>query len=188
MDSHREERNALATWLITGADRGIGAAMCACLARQGRTVIGACLAAEPEELSPGVEIIGQIDVTSPQALASLADCLSGRQIDVLVHNAGRVSEGVFSQLDFAAMQQDYAVNALGPLRVTQALMPCLGPGSKIGIVTSRVGSLSENQSGGLWGYRMSKAAANMAVRNLAHEFGLRALPSWLCIRAAFARA
>ena len=88
---------------------------------------------------------------------------------MLVHNAGLVVEAPFGGLDFDAMQNEYAVNALAPLRLTQALLPLLQAGGRIGLVTSRVGSLSENGSGGLYGYRMSKAAANMAALNLSHE-------------------
>lgn len=157
------------TWLVTGADRGIGAAICSQLVERGKTAIAACLRDAPETAVPGVEVIKGVDVTSAASVQSLFEKVSQRRIDVLVHNAGRVSQEPFGHLDFDAMQLDYAVNALGPLRVTQALMPCLGSGSKIGVITSRVGSLGENGSGGLWGYRMSKAAANMAVLNLAHE-------------------
>lgn len=86
---------------------------------------------------------------------------------MLVHNAGLVVERAFGALDYEALQREYAVNALGSLRVSEALVGRMGPGGKIGIVSSRVGSLGENRSGGLWGYRMSKAAANMAGLNLA---------------------
>jgi NAD(P)-dependent dehydrogenase (short-subunit alcohol dehydrogenase family) len=86
-----------------------------------------------------------------------------------VNNAGLVIERRLGAFDYDAFQQEFAVNALGPLRVTEALLPTLGAGSKVAIVTSRVGSLSENGSGGLYGYRISKAAANMAGINLSHE-------------------
>ncbi|HJY83197.1 MAG TPA: SDR family NAD(P)-dependent oxidoreductase, partial [Candidatus Binatia bacterium] len=72
-------------------------------------------------------------------------------------------------LDFADLRRQFEINALGPLRVTEALLPYLGPGSKVAIITSWVGSLTDNTSGGLYGYRMSKAAANMAGVSLAHD-------------------
>ena len=65
------------------------------------------------------------------------------------------------------------MNALGPLRVTQALLDRLGPGSKVAIITSRVGSIGENFTGGLYGYRMSKAAANMLGICLARDLAKR---------------
>ncbi|MDB5986214.1 MAG: short chain dehydrogenase family protein, partial [Nevskia sp.] len=100
--------------------------------------------------------------TTDVGATRLAEQLAGRPLDLLIHNAGVVIEGALGQFDFDALQKEYAVNALGPLRITQALLPLLGAGSKIALITSRVGSLGENTSGGLYGYRMSKAAANMA--------------------------
>lgn len=156
-------------WLVTGADRGIGEALCALLAERGDTPIAVCQGDSPSLRELGVEVFTRIDVTAPAAVASLAQRLQGRRLDVLVHNAGLVVEAPFGGLDFDAMQNEYAVNALAPLRLTQALLPLLQAGGRIGLVTSRVGSLSENGSGGLYGYRMSKAAANMAALNLSHE-------------------
>lgn len=165
----------MSAWLVTGADRGIGEAMCLQLAARGESVIAACLVDSSTLRERGVEVAAGIDVTSEAAVARLVQQLDGRHLDVLVHNAGLVLERGFGAFDFDALQNEYAVNALGPLRVTQALLPLLGAGSKIGLVTSRVGSLSENHGGGLWGYRMSKAAANMAGLNLAHELEPRGI-------------
>jgi NAD(P)-dependent dehydrogenase (short-subunit alcohol dehydrogenase family) len=73
------------------------------------------------------------------------------------------------------MLQLFRVNALGPLRVTEALADNLRTGSKVAIVTSRVGSIDDNGSGGNWGYRASKAAVNMIGTNLMHEFKPRGI-------------
>jgi NAD(P)-dependent dehydrogenase (short-subunit alcohol dehydrogenase family) len=162
-------------WVVTGADRGIGAAMCAQLAARGDTPVAACLADAPALRASGVEVVAGVDVTTDAGVQSLVRALGGRKVDVIVHNAGLVIERRFGAFDFDAFQREYAVNTLGPLRVTQALLANLQAGSKIGVVTSRVGSLSENGSGGLWGYRMSKAAANMAGINLAHELKPRGI-------------
>jgi NAD(P)-dependent dehydrogenase (short-subunit alcohol dehydrogenase family) len=67
------------------------------------------------------------------------------------------------------MEQQYRVNALGPLRVTAALLANLAAGSKVGIITSRMGSIEDNTSGASYGYRMSKAAVNMAGVSLAND-------------------
>ena len=163
------------TMLVTGADRGIGEAICDELVRRGDQAIAACLGDGSGVRNGAVEVIPGIDVTSDAAVARLVSLLAGRRIDVLIHNAGLVREAPLGQLDFAGMMQEYAINALGPLRVTQALLPLLGPGAKIGLITSRVGSLGENGSGGLYGYRMSKAAANMAGLNLAHDLKSRGI-------------
>lgn len=170
-----EKEAVLKTVLVTGADRGIGEALCIAFAARGDAAIGACLGDSLMLRERGVEVVVGIDVTSDAAIARLVAALSGRRIDVLVHNAGLVIEAPLGRFDFLAMQREYQVNALGPLRVTQALLPLLGAGSKIGLITSRVGSLGDNSSGGLYGYRMSKAAANMAGLNLARDLKTRGI-------------
>lgn len=165
----------MTTVVVTGADRGIGEALCVEFAARGDTAIGACLDDSPLLREHGVEVVAGVDVTSDAGVAKLVAAMSGRRIDVLVHNAGLVIEAPFGHLDFPTMQKEYEVNALGPLRVTQALMPLLGEGSRIGVITSRVASLGDNTSGGLYGYRMSKAAANMAGLNLALDLKARGI-------------
>lgn len=166
----------MSTVLVTGADRGIGAAMCRRLAARGDTAIAACLDKGSDMLgTAGIEVVPGIDVTSDAAVRTLALYLGTRRLDVLVHNAGLVIERAFGNFDFAAFHREFDVNALAPLRVTQALVANMVRGGKIGLVTSRVGSLGENGSGGLYGYRLSKAAANMAGINLAHELKPRGI-------------
>lgn len=165
----------MATWVIMGADRGIGAAMCTQIAARGDTAIAACFGEAPELAAKGVEVASGIDITKDAAVEKLARQIGVRTVDVLVHNAGLVIERRFGEFDFDAFHKEFDVNTLGPLRVTQALLPRMGQGGKIGLVTSRVGSLSENGSGGLYGYRISKAAANMAGINLSHELKPRGI-------------
>lgn len=158
--------------LVTGADRGIGAALCQALAERGDRVFAACLGTEiPEQHRniPGIEVLTEVDVTSEQSVSRLAAAVKNDPVDILVNCAGVQHNARLGAFDFAKLRNEYEVNALGPLRVTEALLPNLGAGSKVAIVTSRVGSLAENHSGGLYGYRMSKAAANMLGICLAHE-------------------
>ena len=90
-------------------------------------------------------------------------------IDILVNNAGILLRDTFGEIDYDAMTEQYRVNTLGPLRVTEALADNLHEGSKVAIVSSRVGSIEDNGSGGNYGYRASKAAVNMVGTNLMHE-------------------
>ncbi len=163
------------TVLVTGADRGIGEALAMELHARGDRVIAACLGDSGRLRALGLEVAAGVDVASDAAVAKLAAALVGRMLDVLIHNAGLVIEAPLGRFDFTSFQQEYAVNALGPLRVTQALLPMLREGAKIALITSRVGSLGENTSGGLYGYRMAKAAANMAGLCLARDLRQRGI-------------
>jgi NAD(P)-dependent dehydrogenase (short-subunit alcohol dehydrogenase family) len=156
----------MATILITGANRGIGLELATRLNERGDTVIAACRGASPELRELGTEIIEGIDVGSDESVQSLADALEGRSLDWLVNNAGILERTSLDKLDFASMERQFRINSLGPLRVTAALRGNLTKGSKVFIVTSRMGSVDDNTSGGSYGYRMSKSAVNMAGKSL----------------------
>jgi NAD(P)-dependent dehydrogenase (short-subunit alcohol dehydrogenase family) len=158
-----------ATTVVVGADTGIGAALALAVNGRGNPVLATCLREAPALTAAGVEVLPGIDVTSDDDVALLAKRLETSQVDLLIYVAGVVCEAPFGSLDFAAMRVEYDVNALGLLRVAQAVIPRMAAGGKIGVLTSRVGSLGDNASGGMYGYRMSKAAANMAALNLARE-------------------
>ena len=150
----------MTTTLVTGSNRGIGLELCRALAAEGHRVIAACRSGSPELDALGVEVVTGVDVADDASVAALGKKLAGRRIDWLIANAGILEPGGLDALDFDSMRRQFEVNSLGPLRVVKALLPSLGEGSKIGIVSSRVGSLADNGSGGMYGYRMSKAALN----------------------------
>jgi len=155
--------------VIVGADRGIAAALVEEYRSRGEQVTAVCREAGIHWQQAGVRVVPQIDVTRDEAVRGMADHLAGAPIDVLVHVAGVGAFGRFGSLDFDTMLAHYNLNALGPLRVVQALSEHFAAGAKIGIVTSRMGSIGDNRSGGLYSYRMSKAAANMLGVTLYHE-------------------
>ncbi len=165
----------MARWVIVGASRGIGLEMVRQLCERGEEVIAAVRKATPVLEETCAEVVEGVDVTSEEGAARLAEALGGRHIDVLVHNAGILKGDTLETLDFDEALRHYEVNALGPLRIVRALLSNLAEGSKVGIVTSRVGSLGDNQSGGNYAYRMSKAAANMAMKNLSIELAPRGI-------------
>lgn len=163
------------TVLITGANRGIGLELCRQLLARGERVIAACRHAADELEELGARVIEGIDVCSGESLAQLREQLAGVQLDWLINNAGVLSVETLENMDFAAMDRQFQVNALGPLRVTAALLPLLREGAKVGIITSRMGSIDDNTSGGYYGYRMSKAAVNMAAVSLARDLEPRSI-------------
>ncbi|MDX1509150.1 MAG: SDR family oxidoreductase [Woeseiaceae bacterium] len=165
----------MAKVLVTGCNRGIGLELCKQLAARGDEVIAVCRSPSDELEALGVRIIDGVDVSDAESVERLAEALSGETIDVLINNAGILRSETFGEIDYDEMMLQYAVNALGPLRVTEALRSNLVNGSKVAIVTSRVGSIDDNGSGGNYGYRASKTAVNQIGVNLMHEFRPRGI-------------
>ncbi len=161
--------------LITGTNRGIGLELVRQYRERGDDVIAVCRKASDELQAVGARVIDGIDVASAGDVAALADALDGERLDILLNNAGIAIRDSFDDLDYDAMVTQFAVNTLGPLRVTRALAGNLREGGKVGIVTSRVGSIADNGSGGNYGYRTSKAAVNMVGTNLMHDLKPRGI-------------
>jgi len=161
----------VSTCLVTGANRGIGLELCRQLAARGDSVIAVCRSPSAELEKLDVEVTGGVEVTDPVSLLRLARHLEGRRINVLVNNAGVLRRdklgGLAAAVDDMILQ--FRTNSLGPLLVTEALMPNLKKGAKVAIITSRMGSIADNTSGGAYGYRMSKSAVNNAGASLAHD-------------------
>ena len=157
------------TTLVTGANKGIGLQLCTQLAARGDEVIAICRTSSPELSELGVRIIEGIDVSNAESIDRLKSELAGQQLDVLINNAGSLPRDSVGNLDYEEMLEQYRVNTLGPLRVTEALVDNLKDGSKVAIISSRVGSIEDNGSGGNYGYRASKTAVNQIGTNLKHE-------------------
>ncbi len=159
--------------LVTGANRGIGLELCRQLMAHGDRVIAVCRASSEQLDALGAQVESGVDVSSDANVTALAERLSGTPIDLLINNAGILTREPLDDLDFDRIRRQLEVNSLGPLRVTAALAAQLVDGGKVAIVTSRMGSLSDNGSGGMYGYRMSKAAVNIAGVSLAHDLRTR---------------
>ena len=166
----------MTTTVITGANRGIGLELARQSAARGDEVIAVCRTASSTLNQLGVRVVEGIDVGSDDCVTTLRSLLDGGSVDLLINNAGILSRQSLDNLDWDAMRAQYEVNALGPLRVTSALSPALHSGSKVAIVTSRMGSVEDNTSGGHYGYRMSKAAVNIAGMSLARDLQPRGIP------------
>ncbi len=165
----------MAKVLVTGCNRGIGLQLCDQLNNRGDDVIGVCRSASPEVSSLGIRVIEGIDVSDEDDVAALAKALDGESVDILINNAGILRSDQLDSIDYDAMLEQYRVNTLGPLRVTQALLSNLHEGSKVAIVSSRVGSIEDNSSGNNYGYRVSKVAVNMVGTNLRHDLEPRGI-------------
>lgn len=153
--------------VITGANRGIGLALTQEYLKNNYRVIAVCRSASEALNATNAEIISGIDVNDAESIVLLAEQLKSVNIDVLINNAGMLDVDTLGTIDFDALLKQIEVNSLGPLRVTEALLDNLSHGAKIGLITSRMGSISDNGSGGYYGYRMSKAALNAAGMSLA---------------------
>jgi len=158
----------MALTVVTGANRGIGLALCEHLVERKNTVVAACRSASSELRKLGVEVVENVEVTDDAGIGRIALAVGKRTVDLLINNAGILLWSKdFPELDVAGIRKQFEVNALAPLRVTAALRARLAKGSKVALVTSRMGSIDDNSSGGGYGYRMSKAALNMAGKSLA---------------------
>jgi NAD(P)-dependent dehydrogenase (short-subunit alcohol dehydrogenase family) len=156
--------------VVTGANRGIGFALTKELHQRGYDVLAACRKPTPALAALGVDVAEGIDVTDPAGVERLGQAVASRNIDLLINNAGILRWGdQLEALDIAGIREQFEVNALGPLVVTARLRTRLAQGSKVALITSRMGSIDDNSSGGFYGYRMSKAALNMAGKSLAHD-------------------
>ncbi len=168
------------TYLVTGANRGLGLEFAKQLAARGDSVIAttrsASKASELNRLGPKVRVV-ELDVGDARSISGLSDRLGAigtGPIDVLINNAGvsSTSKSV-AQLDVAEMERVFMVNAIAPMLVAQAALPMLRAGRRKLIVqiTSQLGSIANNTGGSTYAYRGSKAALNQLNRSLANELG-----------------
>lgn len=183
------------TILITGANRGIGLAMAQQALARGDQVIAT--ARDPEEAEhsiPGHERLRwlPLDVTDATSVSALASALDGTAVDVLINNAGIYGP---RNVPLESVNADdwlevLRTNTVAPLMVTQAVLPALrrGGARKLAMISSKVGSIADNSSGGSYMYRSSKAALNQVVKSLSVDladdgFTVLALhPGWVQTR------
>ena len=146
----------MGTKLIIGADRGIAHAMSRHLHARGEVVLAGCLGAGDDLAELGIVVEPGVDVTSDEAITGLAKRLEqrGTRLDWLVNVAGVMGLDTLDTVDYEDVRRQFEINTIGPLRVVRELRGLLGEGSKVGILTSRVGSLGDNSSGGDYAYRI----------------------------------
>lgn len=157
----------MSTVLVTGANRGIGLEYCRQLQQRGDQVIAVCRQSSPELDAIEVEIESGVDLTNEANRANLIRRLTGRSLDTVILNAGLLVSMGLDDLDPEAIRRQFEVNALAPLLLARSLVPLMPWGSRLALMTSRMGSIDDNSSGGSYGYRMSKVALNIAGKSLA---------------------
>ncbi len=160
----------MSTYLITGSNRGIGLELCKQIIERGDEVIATCREASSDLKNLGVRIEEDIDISSEDSINNLRQALSGVELDCLIHNAGIYEFNSIDNFDHESIIRQFVVNALSPLSMTRSLKGLLKKYSKIGFITSRMGSIGDNSSGSSYGYRMSKVALSMAAKSLSRDF------------------
>lgn len=156
--------------IVTGANRGIGLALVRALVKRGDTVLAACRKSSLELEATGAEIVAHVDVSTPEGIERLSEAVGSRPIGLLINNAGILIWGdQIDSLQVDGIRKQFEVNALGPLLITAALRDRFTSSAKLAFITSRMGSMGDNGSGGAYGYRMSKAALNAAAVSVARD-------------------
>ena len=155
--------------VVTGANRGIGLELARQLNARGASVVAVCRKRSPQLDGLGVRVESGIDVTEPATWSKLAERLARDDIDLLIQNAGILLADSLEDVELDKVRAQLELNAIAPLFLTRALAPRLRAGAKVALITSRMGSIGDNGSGGYYGYRMSKAALNAAGVSLAHD-------------------
>ena len=171
------------TVFVTGADRGLGFALCVALLKRGWEVFAGQyipewpgLSALANEYSQTMHIVS-LDVSSVESVHAAAQTMATQtdHIDILINNAGVHSptsdHSIRETQDYAEMHRLYDVNALGPLRVVQAFLSFTDRGNlkRLCFVSSEAGSITRAQRTAWFGYCMSKAALNMEVKILFND-------------------
>ncbi len=156
----------MSTYLITGANRGIGLELVRQLKDRGEDVIATCRSTSSELNSLSVRVETDIDITSGDSVSKLKENLKGIKVDILIQNAGVAEFNSLSNLDPESIVHQFKVNALSPLCFVQTMLSHLNKPAKIVLISSRMGSIEDNSSGGSYGYRMSKVALCMAGKSL----------------------
>ena len=139
--------------VVTGANRGIGLYFCKYFNDLGHNIYGVCRKSSPELDKVATNVIEDVDISNPDSCNLLFQKLSEVKIDLLINNAGILLNETLGQIDFDSIEKQFQVNTLGALRITEGLMNNLHEYSKVAIITSRMGSIADNGSGGRYGYR-----------------------------------
>ncbi len=155
--------------VITGGNKGIGLALVQYYLAQGQQVSVICRHSSPELAALNARVYSGVDLADPLQVQAVAAEFAPASVDVLINNAGIFHQESLQDFSPERVMAQFQVNALAPLLLSQSMQPCFKAGSKIAMITSRMGSISDNSSGGYYGYRMAKAALNAGAVSLAKD-------------------
>jgi short-subunit dehydrogenase len=162
--------------VVTGANRGIGLSFCKYYNNLNFYVFGVCRQSSSELEENATKVIENVDIANPMACKYLFNELSEIKIDILINNAGILTNESLGLINYDSILKQFNVNTLGALRVTEGLLNNLHKDSKVIVITSRMGSVADNESGGMYGYRISKSALNAAAKSLANDLKPKGIP------------
>jgi NAD(P)-dependent dehydrogenase (short-subunit alcohol dehydrogenase family) len=175
----------MATILVTGCDTGLGVEFAWQYAADGHQVIATCLdpstAKETNAIGGNIEVV-KLDVTDHAAIEALAQKLSREPIDILLNNAGiGRPHPPFGQTDYPFWRTILETNLIGPMKMAETFVEHVARSElkSMAFVSSRMGSIALNNSGGSYSYRSSKAGLNMIVKTLAVDLA----PRHICVLA-----
>jgi NAD(P)-dependent dehydrogenase (short-subunit alcohol dehydrogenase family) len=152
---------------VVGCNRGIGLALVKELKSQGAEVYAFCRQSSEElkEAKPKM-IIEDFEVTDFDKMKSKISSNNLPTFDQVYHVSGIMRSSTLAEFDVEGIKEQFEVNSIAPMLSAKAFLPKLAENSKLGLLTSRMGSIEDNDSGGSYGYRMSKSALNAAGRSL----------------------
>lgn len=162
----------MANVVITGANRGIGLALAKQFSQRGDSVTALCRTSSDDIEDIADQVISDIDLTNEEVIpgiCQIVEQLTEGHIDILINNAGLLIADRLNTVDLDDMRSQLAINTLAPFALTLNCLPMMGKGGKIINITSRMGSMDDNTSGGQYGYRASKAALNAIGKSLAMD-------------------
>ncbi len=159
----------MSTVVITGANGGIGLAFVEHYIKKDYEVYALCREAGDKLKSSGAHVIEGVELTTDEGFAKANLALEDVAIDILINNAGVFKNESLGSIDYETIKYQFLVNTIAPLKLTEMLYDRLLPGSKVAMITSRMGSIEDNTSGNYYGYRASKAALNAVGVSLAND-------------------
>lgn len=156
---------------IVGSNRGIGLELTKKFIAEGHDVFAFCRTSSEElKAAAPTKITSAFEVTSSETMTSSLKELNESDFDLLVHVSGVLKSDSITNFNEDDVMKQFKINSIGPILSAKAFKPFLSQTSKIALMTSRMGSVADNGSGGMYGYRMSKAALNMAGKSLAQDY------------------